>query len=467
MNNHWDDELLSAYLDGELTSEERLRIDTLLANHADAQQSLDELRALQTGLATLPRYKLPADFAEQVLLRIKTIDRSGSGGPATAGGNGQEPRTIYFDANSPQRGASRRALRYIGYTAVAAAAAIALIVWRAEPERADRPVAQAVPEPVAAPTGARAREVAGAKSALPAESPAFAKTPTEGVATLNRRPSTLAKPAAEKDGDAVAIDEPLREPTTEERFEKKASELNATTAEPAVATAPAAGTPPAARSDRFGDRIAGVTGRPGVAGGGGGLGVKKGASSAADQPTRDKKSDRASGFDAGGAAALSAGLGDASQDAKAPIPVRQVEVDVSADALQKGELLSFFSRQNVAVNDEPLSGQGEKEQLSNLKERLDQLQKNEWHFGRGNYSRKGMGDTGRPGEVHVVTVVLDEPQYNALVDELAKHPGFRVGNYQLHDKQKAIAAPAEPQRAAASGPAPLAKKQHAESDQLR
>lgn len=67
MNSIPDDELLSAYLDGELSEEERARVEQMLAEQPEARQLLDELRALSGGFEALPRHRLEADFASRVL----------------------------------------------------------------------------------------------------------------------------------------------------------------------------------------------------------------------------------------------------------------------------------------------------------------------------------------------------------------------------------------------------------------
>lgn len=67
MNSIPDDELLSAYLDGELSEEERARVEQLLAEQPEARQLLDELRALSGGFEALPKHRLEVDFASRVL----------------------------------------------------------------------------------------------------------------------------------------------------------------------------------------------------------------------------------------------------------------------------------------------------------------------------------------------------------------------------------------------------------------
>ena len=60
-------ELLSAYLDGELTADEQAETARLLASSPAARQLLDELRAVSATLQSLPRQKLGEDLSQQVL----------------------------------------------------------------------------------------------------------------------------------------------------------------------------------------------------------------------------------------------------------------------------------------------------------------------------------------------------------------------------------------------------------------
>ncbi len=62
-----ESELLSAYLDGELSAEERAQAEHLLAAKPAARKLLEELRSLSTDLKSLPRQKLGEDLSESVL----------------------------------------------------------------------------------------------------------------------------------------------------------------------------------------------------------------------------------------------------------------------------------------------------------------------------------------------------------------------------------------------------------------
>lgn len=61
------DELISAYLDGEVTADERAKVERLLAADPRSRQLLEELRALRGSLASLPRHALEADFSDRVM----------------------------------------------------------------------------------------------------------------------------------------------------------------------------------------------------------------------------------------------------------------------------------------------------------------------------------------------------------------------------------------------------------------
>jgi hypothetical protein len=66
-----DDELLSAYLDGELSEAERVRVDQLLAERPDYRQVLEELKEIRGAVKSLPKYALDETFAARVLRRAE------------------------------------------------------------------------------------------------------------------------------------------------------------------------------------------------------------------------------------------------------------------------------------------------------------------------------------------------------------------------------------------------------------
>jgi len=71
MKNVPENELFSAYLDGELTAEEQAEIERLLAASPAARQLVDELRALSTSLQALPSHAIGEDISGQVLRKAE------------------------------------------------------------------------------------------------------------------------------------------------------------------------------------------------------------------------------------------------------------------------------------------------------------------------------------------------------------------------------------------------------------
>ena len=67
MNHFPDDELLSAYLDGEVTVDERATVDRWLAESAEHRQTLEELRSLSQSLESLPKLRLEDELYQSVL----------------------------------------------------------------------------------------------------------------------------------------------------------------------------------------------------------------------------------------------------------------------------------------------------------------------------------------------------------------------------------------------------------------
>ena len=64
------DELLSGYLDDELSDAERVRVESALESNERYRQILTELQTLRAGLGALPRQRVDADFQQRVLDRI-------------------------------------------------------------------------------------------------------------------------------------------------------------------------------------------------------------------------------------------------------------------------------------------------------------------------------------------------------------------------------------------------------------
>jgi hypothetical protein len=76
------DEILSAYLDNELTLTERAEVERQLASELDAQRSLNELRAVRRTVKCLPTERAPATLAANVGRRLESLRNTP---PAVAG----------------------------------------------------------------------------------------------------------------------------------------------------------------------------------------------------------------------------------------------------------------------------------------------------------------------------------------------------------------------------------------------
>src|SRR4051812_5288277 len=67
MTRDFPDELLSAFLDNELSPAERATVEQHLADNANDRQLLTELKSLRCDLAALPQVAVKADFADRVV----------------------------------------------------------------------------------------------------------------------------------------------------------------------------------------------------------------------------------------------------------------------------------------------------------------------------------------------------------------------------------------------------------------
>ena len=102
--SHPDYEILSAYLDGQLTDEERLRAERLLEEDAEARHLLEELREVSRTVSALPRHALPDDFVKQIETSLTV-----------------QPRTKKIDwQNLRRRYLSGRSLTWVAIVVVAA-----------------------------------------------------------------------------------------------------------------------------------------------------------------------------------------------------------------------------------------------------------------------------------------------------------------------------------------------------------
>ena len=121
MSLEFSDELLSAYLDGELSPAERARVESHLAADPDARQLVEELRALSADVRELPRYAAGEHFSQRVVQAAQAAKSSQNGEvmPASLTGTQSLPYKV-------RRG---RRLPVVLAGVAAVAAAVAMLAW--------------------------------------------------------------------------------------------------------------------------------------------------------------------------------------------------------------------------------------------------------------------------------------------------------------------------------------------------
>lgn len=130
-------ELLSAYLDGEVSDQEREWVERVLADSAPYRSQLEALRTLDAELRGLPVFQLDDGFAGRVLRRIEIESE-------TAEPMEVSPAPQVQPAKAADAPARRSAWRGFVWAAAVVAAAVVLMVnlvpSRVEPERPGRPL---------------------------------------------------------------------------------------------------------------------------------------------------------------------------------------------------------------------------------------------------------------------------------------------------------------------------------------
>ncbi len=150
MKNVSENELLSAYLDGELAAEEQAEVERLLAESQEARQLLDQLRTLGATLRSMPQHKLDEDLSRRVLkLVLRRSSNNELGATAVSAvplrKHGQDARGTRQKTATLRRFLTPRAL---AWSSLAVAVAVMLTVFdRGELRReADEKIAMAPPE---------------------------------------------------------------------------------------------------------------------------------------------------------------------------------------------------------------------------------------------------------------------------------------------------------------------------------
>jgi len=113
-------DMLSAYLDGELTDTERAEVEAQLAESAEWRAELDEVRGARTMLRAVAEHDAPEGFWDAVMAGVAADDAPVATADATAGATSG---ATVVSLDEKRRGPGRWVA-----TAFAAAAAVALAV---------------------------------------------------------------------------------------------------------------------------------------------------------------------------------------------------------------------------------------------------------------------------------------------------------------------------------------------------
>jgi anti-sigma factor RsiW len=131
MKNVPENELFSAYLDGELTAEEQAQVERLLAASPSARQLLDELRALSATLQAMPTYELEEDLTPRVLRAAERRMLGQKKAETEPPEEAAPPAGDLGPVPSPWKGIGRRLLapRNLVWSAIAVAVAVMLMIF--------------------------------------------------------------------------------------------------------------------------------------------------------------------------------------------------------------------------------------------------------------------------------------------------------------------------------------------------
>jgi len=184
-------EMVSAYLDGELAPEERAQVDQWLDESAELRQLRDDLLAVRASLRRLPGHKAPRDFSALV----PDASSDGTQDNAAAAAANIEPARI---GSLWARGAGWRRL---AWPAVAIAAALLVMVFDSNREQ-PRQVAHAPQENLAfqkrpgAAEENREVELKRVEPARDAESDSFVPQAASPMLSQRAKPAAVADEAA-------------------------------------------------------------------------------------------------------------------------------------------------------------------------------------------------------------------------------------------------------------------------------
>lgn len=179
MSEDTREELISAYIDGEVSPEERAQVEAWLAESSHLRQLHDELLALRSAVQSLSEHKLERELAPAVLRRAEhsVLRRTMA--------DDEAPRAALPGSIVSwwERGAS---WRRVMWPAIALAAALLILVFDAG-RRGEQEVARAPEAPPAAGPADSSRARPAAEGAAPAERSGTMRELEKKVETLEMR----------------------------------------------------------------------------------------------------------------------------------------------------------------------------------------------------------------------------------------------------------------------------------------
>jgi len=194
-------ELLSAYLDGEVTEAERAEVEGLLEQSPDARSELEDFKHLAAMLRELPHHDAPADLASSVTEEVGR--RAGQDVLATAplvAATAAAPST----ATSVARSAKLRPARWVGLATVAGGLlAICLTVMVFAPGGAERDIPLAREDRSLIP---QSSQPSFESAEAPESGPAPSASMMRSMAFENDELAPAPEPSAAMSADAVASD---------------------------------------------------------------------------------------------------------------------------------------------------------------------------------------------------------------------------------------------------------------------
>ncbi|NLX99130.1 MAG: hypothetical protein GXY83_23575 [Rhodopirellula sp.] len=238
-----ENEMLSAYLDGELTAEEEASVAELLRSSPSAQPLLDELRTLSATIQSLPAEKVGVDLRDAVLRSAERRMLEKSPGPLR--GRDGNLRTAF-------RGVVRRILRPRAMVWSGLAIAVALVMLIALPDGGDQD--QIARRPAAVEPPSRSAAEMRAVEPLQADSAIAATESDENRSSADRVPAVSAEksPEATPELPMTAASEP---PTAERNILPEPVAPLAAESPSTVASVPATDRPATESDDPSSQRV--------------------------------------------------------------------------------------------------------------------------------------------------------------------------------------------------------------------